>query len=70
MTGQDHSHEWAWEVIGPPTGSQAKLIKMGFSPQKGFITDRSTPKHPPLPPQMILQVKKPDVLVLGWRGYT
>jgi hypothetical protein len=33
-----------------------------FSPQKDFITDRNTP-------QMIPQVKKPDVEVFGWRRY-
>jgi hypothetical protein len=62
MTGQERSHEWVWEGIGPPHGSQvhplrnqAQPIRM-FSTQKGFITDRNTPQ--------------PDVEVLGWRGYT
>ena len=27
-----------------PLGSQAKLIRIGFSPQKGFITDRNIPQ--------------------------
>jgi hypothetical protein len=44
---------------------------MRFLPQKGFITDRNTPQHSPLPtpPQTILQVKNPDVEVLSWCGY-
>ena len=48
MTVQGRSHVWAWEGIGPPTwepephmGSQAQPIRIRFSPQKGFITDRN-----------------------------
>jgi hypothetical protein len=39
---------------------------MSFSLQKGFITDRNI-THP-LP--TIMKVRKLDVEVLGWRGYT
>jgi hypothetical protein len=45
---------------------------MSFSPQKGFITDRNTPQFHQLSggwSQTIPQVMKPDVEVLGWRGY-
>jgi hypothetical protein len=42
MTGQGRSHGVAWEGIGKhPLVNQAQPIRMGFSPQKGFITDRN-----------------------------
>jgi hypothetical protein len=47
--------------------SQAQPIRMNFSPQNVFVTEINTCQ---LPPQMIPQVKKPDVEILGWRGYT
>ena len=31
-------------ALAHPLGSQAQPIRMGFSPQKGFITDRNTPQ--------------------------
>jgi hypothetical protein len=51
--------------IGPPSWEPGPANQNSFFPQKSYITDINTPLHPPLP-----QVKKPDVEVLGWRGYT
>ena len=75
MTGQG----WAWDGIGPPswepgspTGKPGPANQNEFSPtnvEKDRNTDRNNPQHLPPPPQTILQVKKPDVEVLGWRGY-
>ena len=52
MTGQGHSHRWAWEGIGPftwepgpPTGEPGPANQNEFfPPQKGFIYDRNTPQ--------------------------
>ncbi|CDQ79451.1 unnamed protein product [Oncorhynchus mykiss] len=70
MTGQGCSHGWGREGIGPPTGEPAQPIRMSFSSQKGFITDRNIPPFPGGWFQTIQQVKKLDVEVLGWRGYS
>ena len=48
---------------GAAIGEPGRELEHGFPPKKGFITARNTP-------QTILQVKKPDVEVLGWCGYT
>ena len=62
MTGQP----WVGHLGARPSQSE-----LGFCHKKGFITDRNTPQHSPLPtpPQTILQVKNPDVDVLSWCGY-
>ena len=77
MTGQGCRYGLAWESIGSPTwqlgphtGEPGPANQNEFTPQKGFITDRNTPQHPNNPSQTIQQVKKSDVEVLGWRGYT
>ena len=80
MTGQGRSHRWAWEGIGSPTwepgqptGEPGPGNQNEFLPQKCFITDQNTPQFHQLSggwSQTIRQVKKPDVEVLGWRGYT
>ena len=57
MTGQQCSHGWALEgIYAHPLGSQAQPIRISFSTQKGFITDRNAIQHHPLPHQTITQV--------------
>ena len=51
---------------------QGQPIRISFSPQKSVIADSflSFISCPGGWSQTIPQVKKPDVEVLGWRGYT
>ena len=56
MTGQGHSHGWAWVGIGLPTGEPGQSNQNKFDPGGWSLK--------------IPQVKKPDVEVLDWHGYT
>ena len=44
MIWQEHSHGWAWEDIGPPTGEPGLAIQNQFFSTKDFITDINTPQ--------------------------
>ena len=73
MTGQRRSHGWAWEGISPPTGKPSPANQNDFFPHKGVITDRKTPQLHQLSGWLVSanpQVKKLNVKVLGWRGYS
>jgi hypothetical protein len=56
---------WAWEGIGPPTAV--------FPDKRALLQTEILPRFINCPggwSQTIPQVKKPDMEVLGWRGYT
>jgi hypothetical protein len=74
MTGQDAAMGGLGRTWAHPLGSQDQPIRMSYSPRKGFIKRPklllSFIKCPGGWSQTILQVKKSDVEVLSWHGYT
>jgi hypothetical protein len=74
MSGQGRSHGWAWEGIGPPTWEPGPANQNEFFPTKAFFLQTeirlSFISCPGGWSHTIPQVKKLDVEVLGWCGYT
>ena len=72
-TGQERSYGLTWEGLGPPTGEPGPANQNELFPTKGLYQTEillSFIRCPGGWSQMIPQVKKPDVEVLGWHGYT
>jgi hypothetical protein len=74
MTGQGHWHQWAWEGIGPPTWEPGPTNQNDIYPHNRALLYTeilfSSISCPGGWSQTIPQVKKVDVEVLAWRGYT